>query len=260
MRYTNAAAVALTLASALAVLWSHAFEPGYAERHGDPIWFVSAYAVGHAYMLWVFLRDDRALPWVALLRAVGGVAFLCLFAFAAPIGRAWTLATPARYVYQLVDTESVKLGLFALLLLGRGAWNVFSAFYFTQPWWAPLRHTQPLAGRLVTAVPVGLIVFCVWGFLELVRLEARTYSAEAHEVAATVLAGLECDAIRTHGGETTMDVRQRGDRRYHVEIAYGCSYTRVRVQDPDGKLGVAAAGRPECCTPDAGSTDAGGKR
>jgi len=247
LRYANAAAVALALLSSFAVLGSTLLEPGYAERHADPTWFIVGYAVVHGYMLWAFVRDTPVLPWVALARAVSGVGFLLTFALTAPLGLAWTVATPGRYVYQLFDTEGTKLPLFAMLLLGRGAWNTFSAFYFTQPWWGPLRHTRPLLGRLITAVPIAAIVFCTWGFLELVRMEARTYSQEAHDVAAMVLGDLDCPGIQSHDGQTTTDIRQRGDRRYNVEIKYGCAYTRVRVQDPDGKLGVASGSRMECC-------------
>ena len=61
------------------------------------------------------------------------------------------------------------------------------------------------------------------------------------------LRGLDCAAVRAHAGETTTDLRQRGDRRYQVEIAYGCDVTRVLVRDQDGRVGNAAGPQLDCC-------------
>jgi len=43
------------------------------------------------------------------------------------------------------------------------------------------------------------------------------------------------------------DLRQRGERRYRVEITYGCDLTRVLVQAEDGRIGTAAEPQPACC-------------
>jgi hypothetical protein len=133
------------------------------------------------------------------------------------------------------------------VFLGRGAGNTLVAFALTSTWWRPLRTTQPLVGRLVTAVPIGLTVLAVWAFLQLVRLDAQTYSVEAFDVARLVADGLDCDAVRTRSGQTNTDLRQRGDRTYDIQIAYGCPQTRVVVVDQDGRRGTADVQRPECC-------------
>jgi hypothetical protein len=59
--------------------------------------------------------------------------------------------------------------------------------------------------------------------------------------------GLDCETVRTRAGQTTDDLRQRGDRRYQVRIVYGCALTRVVVAAEDGRIGTIAGPRLECC-------------
>jgi hypothetical protein len=151
-------------------------------------------------------------------------------------------------VYQLSEWgEGSQVGLFALVFLGRGAFNTLNAVYFTAPWWRRMRARWPLLGRLLTAVPVAAVVLFVWIFVQLTAEESRTFSPDAADVARTVLDGLDCDAVRANAGRTTTDVRVRGERRYRVRIAYGCDVTRVLVVAEDGRVGTAAAPRTECC-------------
>ena len=242
----NVAVAFVTLASALAVLYSDLFVPGYREHHRDALWFVSAYAAVQAGMLVEFARDGRFVPWLALVKAVAAWLFLANFTALWPYWRMWT---PARYVYQLFDWgESTRMGLYALVFLGRGVWNTLNAFYFTQPWWRPLRITHPFLGRVVTALPLAGIVLCIWLFMQLVREEAQTFSPEAQAVARLVYEGLDCAAVRANDGKTTDDVRQRGERRYQVRIAWGCEQTRVLVRAEDGRLGAAVGSQRACCT------------
>jgi hypothetical protein len=241
----NALVAAATLASALAVLASDLLVDGYREHYRDALWFVVAYAGVQAVMVVAFARDGALVPWCALARTGAAYLFLAFFVDLWPAWRTWT---PARYVYQVFEWgEDSRIGLFALVFLGRGAFNTLSAMYLTQQWWGPLRVRRPLLGRVVTALPVAATAFCVWMFLALVREEAAAFSAEAHDVARAVLEGVECDAIRTREGRTVTDIRQRGERRYEVQIRYGCALTHVLVRDPDGRLGTAAAPRGECC-------------
>jgi len=156
--------------------------------------------------------------------------------------------TPARYVYQLFDWgPDSQAGLFAFVFLGRGAFNTVNAFTLTDQWWRPLRMSKPLLGRLVTILPLAIAVSCVWAFTELMRIERETYSAEAREVAEQVLAGLDCDTVRAHAGQSTQDIRQRGEHKYLVSINYGCRETRVEVRTEDGRSGAFSLPRPECC-------------
>jgi hypothetical protein len=245
LRLLGALAALVTFASALAVLVSDLTVPGYRAHYGDAVWFVALYAAVQLFIVIELARDGPLVAWVAVARAAAAWVFLALFVELWPAWRWWT---PARYVYQLFEWgQGAKIGLFALVFLGRGAFNTFCAFYFTEPWWRPLRQRRPLLGRLVTAVPIFAVVFCVWAFLQLVREEARTFSREAQEVADLVFQGLDCAAVRAHAGQTTTDLRQRGDRHYHVRIAYGCALTRVVVRAEDGRLGTAAGPRLGCC-------------
>jgi hypothetical protein len=247
MRAANGFAAAVTLLSALAVLGSDFLDPGYRAAHRDAPWFVAAYAALQAVTVHAFVRDTRLVPWLAVARAAAGLGFLATFAVAGSLWMAWT---PGRYVYQLFDWgNGVKVPLFAMTFLGRGAWNVVSAFYFTQPSWWPLRVRHPLLGRLVTAAPIAATALCLWAFLQLVRMEAQTFSPEAHEIAEIVSAGLDCATIRARNGETSSDVRERGQRRYEIQVRYGCAETRVVVRDPDGRFGTAGGPRRECCAP-----------
>jgi hypothetical protein len=245
LRLVNVAIALVTLASALAVLAADILDPGYRAHYRDAIWFVTLYAAIQVVMLVEFARGGRLIPWLALAKAVAAYFFLGYFTSLWPYWRTWT---PARYVYQLFDWgEGVKVGLFALIFLGRGAFNTLNAMYWTRDWWGALRFSRPLVGRLVTAVPIGITAFCVWAFLQLTREEARTYSPEAQEVAQNVYESIECDAVRENAGKTTSDLRQQGERKYQVRIAYGCDMTRVVVQAEDGRVGAAAGPRVECC-------------
>jgi hypothetical protein len=254
----NVAVAFVTLASALAVLYSDLAVPGYREHHRDALWFVTAYAAVQVVMLVEFARDGRYVPGLALLKAVVAWLFLANFTSLWPYWQTWT---PARYVYQLFDWgESTRIGLYGLVFLGRGAWNTLNAFYFTQPWWRRLRITHPFLGRIVTALPPGGMVLCLWLFAQLVREEAQTFSPEAQAVARVVYEGLDCDAVRANDGKTTDDVRQRGERRYQVRIAWGCEQTRVLVRTEDGRMGAAAGSQRACCVPPATSIRSRSKR
>jgi hypothetical protein len=133
------------------------------------------------------------------------------------------------------------------VFLGRGVFNTFSAFELTRPMWWSLRDTHPVLGRLLTAIPLAAMVTCVWLFFEWRRLDLSTFSPEASEVARLVLDGIDCPTLRQHEGGTTEDVRQRGDRRYHVQVHWRCTDVIVAVQAEDGRIGVARAPRLECC-------------
>jgi hypothetical protein len=245
LRMVNVAVAGVTLASALAVLVSDLVVPGYRDHYRDALWFVSAYCAVQAFMLVEFARGGRLVPWLALAKTGAAYLFLLNLTVLWPYWRVWT---PARYVYQVFAWgEGWSLGLFALVFLGRGAFNTVNAMLLTQHWWGPLRHRRPLFGRLVTAVPVGITALCVWMFLELAREEARTFSREAHEVAQHVHRTLECESVQSKAGTKSTDLRQRGDRRFEVEIAYDCAMTRVVVRADDGRIGTAAGPRPECC-------------
>lgn len=243
--WLNVAIGGLTLASAIGVLISDLVVDGYRAFYGDALWFVTAYVVVQAWMVRELWRDSPMVPWVVLFRALAAYAFIATFA---TIGPLWMRVTPARYVYQLFDWgPDSRAGLFAFVFLGRGAFNTLNAFALTDRWWRPLRTSKPLLGRLVTVVPLTIAIGCVWAFTELMRIERETYSAEAREVAEQVLAAIDCDTVRSHDGQTTQDIRQRGDRKYLVSIDYGCRETRVEVRTESGLAGSFALPRPECC-------------
>lgn len=252
LRTANVLVALVTLASALAVLVSDLVVPGYRAHYRDALWFVTAYAAVQGVMVVAFARDGWLVPWLALARAAAAWLFLAAFTSLWPYWATWT---PARYVYQLCDWGAGvgRTGVMAFILLGRGAASTLNALYFTQPWWWPLRVRRPLLGRLITALPIGLTVLAVWAFLQLVREQARTFSAEAQEVAEMVLASLDCDSVRTKAGTTTTDLRKRGERTFEVAITWGCELTRVVVRGDDERLGVGTAARPECCAGDAGN-------
>src|SRR5205809_314468 len=190
-------------------------------------------------------RDGSLVPWLALAKALATFLFFASFFTS---GLYWMAWTPGRYVYELFAWgEETKVGLYALAFLGRGTFNTLNAFYFTRPWWGPLRVRRPLIGRAVTAVPVAAAALCTWAFLALVREETTTFSSDAQDVARTVLAGVDCEEVRANEGKTMTDLRQRGERRYRVEITYGCDITRVLVQAEDGRIGTAAEPQPACC-------------
>jgi hypothetical protein len=243
--WLSALATALALLSALAVSGSWFVDPAYRVHYGDSIAFVVGYAALQACILDAFVRDTPAAPWAALARAVAGWVFIALFV---SIGPLWMRVTPARYVYQLFDWgPEARIGLFALVFLGRGAFNSFAALELTRPWWWPLRDSRPVLGRLLTALAVAVVVGFVWLFTQMVRLDHATFSRDAYEVAELVLDGIDCDTLRARSGETTTDLRQRGDRTYHVTIRWRCSDVLVEVRDEDGKMGVARGPRLECC-------------
>ncbi len=240
MRALNVLVGLVTLASALAVLGSNLLEPGYAEAHDDSLAFVVTYAAVQVAVVVAFWRDTWLVPWLAVGKALAAYLFLLTLA---EVGRAWMAVSPARYVYQLFDWgEGNELVLLAMLFLGRGAGNTLNALYFLGPRLVRLRRERPLLGRLATAVPLAIVVSCVWTFTEFVRV------ADARDVARLVSEGLDCEAIRAHRGQTTEDVRQRGRRRYLVRIVYGCPTTQVLVADERGRVGTVGSHRPECCT------------
>jgi len=245
LRLVNLLVAVVTLASALAVLASDLRVPGYREHYRDALWFVMLYAAVQGVMLVGFARDGRLVPWLALSKAAAAYLFLAGFTHLWPYWREWT---PARYVYQLFEWgEERQVGLMALVFLGRGAFNTLNAMYFTAPWWRALRVRRPLLGRVVTAAPMAVTVSFLWTFFALQREEARTFSSEAQDVARLVYESLDCDAVRAHAGTTTTDLRQRGERRYQVQIAYGCASTRVRVQAEDGRIGTMVGPQLRCC-------------
>src|SRR5207253_9885521 len=106
---------------------------------------------------------------------------------------------------------------------------------------------RPLRGRGGTALPFGVAALCTWAFLGRVHEEVTTFSPDAQDIARTARERLDCEKVRANNGKTTTDLRQRGDRRYQVEITYGCELTRVRVQAEDGRIGTAAEPQRECC-------------
>jgi hypothetical protein len=247
LRVLNVLGAVLSLASALAVLASNLVDPAYRTHYRDALWLVVAYVAFYAVVLYAFAsptRDRLALA-LAVVKALGAYLFLAAFPF---VGQTWMAATPGRYVYLLFDWgPEARIVTMAFVCLGRGAWNTVNAFVLTRDHWMPLRQRRPILGRLVTMVPVAMTVLFVWMFLSLARMNAKDFSAEAHEIARMVLAGVDCDQLRAKQGTTTTDVRERADRRYDVSIAWDCRDVRVMVRDPDGKLGTARDARPECC-------------
>ena len=245
LRWLNVAIALVTLASGLAVLGSDLLVAGYREVHRDAVWFVVAYCALQTLMIAEFARDGSLVPWLALAKALAAVLFFASFFTS---GLYWLAWTPGRYVYQLFEWgEETKVGLFALAFLGRGTFNTLNAFYFTRPWWGPLRVRRPLLGRAVTALPIGVAALCTWAFLGLVREEVKTFSPEAQDVARIVLGDVDCEKVRANEGKTVTDLRERGERRYRVEITYGCELTRVLVHTEDGRIGTAAGPQRECC-------------
>jgi hypothetical protein len=247
LRALNVVAALFPLASALAVAGSNVFDPAYRAVHLDSWVVVLAYVAFYVFVIHAFARATAWAARLAIAKALGAYLFLAIFS---SVGQTWMAWTPGRYVYQLFDWgPDAKVGLFAFVFLGRGAWNTVNAFVATRDWWFDVRARRPLAGRLLTVLPIGLTVFCVWAFLALLRIDAATFSSEGHEVARLVFDSTTCDDVRAKRGTTTSDVRQRGDRRYDVSIRWGCEDTRVLVRTPDGKLGTAGGPRPECCAP-----------
>lgn len=247
LRAVNVVTAAVTAASGLAVLGSNLLDPAYRAHYRDAYALVLAYVGFYGLVIHAFARATPLARHLALAKALGAYVFLAAFP---SVGTSWMAWTPGRYVYQLFDWgPEAKVGLFAFVFLGRGAWNTVNAVVVWRDAWMRLRTHRPLLGRLATAVPVGIVVTCVWAFFSLVRMDAQTFSHEAHEIARLVFDGITCDDVRAKAGTTTTDVRQRGDRRYDVSIRWACTDTRVLVRAPDGKLGTAGGARAECCAP-----------
>jgi hypothetical protein len=247
LRALNVVAALAALASGLAVLLSNVGVPGYPYR--DSIPFVAAYCAFYGWVVYAFFRGTTAAPVLAVAKTLGALGFVLLFLRAPDVARAWMSATPGRYVYQLFDWgPGAGVGMYGFVFLGRGAWNMVNAFACTRDWWFAIRARRPLLGRVLTAVPVAITVGCVWQFMLFVRVEAKTFSPEAHEIAQFIAQTLSCDDVRAKDGTTTSDVRQRGDRQYRVAIRWSCNDIRIVVRDPDDRVGVAVGARPECCS------------
>jgi hypothetical protein len=245
MRFANVAAGLLPLASGLAVLVSALTDPGYRAHYGDPLWLVALYVAFYLWVVVAFARGRGPLARLAVAKTLGAYAFVLTFAV---VGDLWMSRTPGRYVYELFDWGAERKAiLMAYVMIGRGVWNTLNAMYFTAAWWVPLRKSRPFVGRVTTAAFVGIALLFVWAFQRLVKMDAETFSVEAHEVARTVHARLECETIRAREGNTTRDLRERADRRYVVDIRYDCRDTQVVVKDPDGRIGQYRASREECC-------------
>lgn len=272
-RWLNVLAAVVSLASGVAVLLSNLLDPAYRTHFGDRLWVVAAYLGFYAWVLVAFVRATPAAPWLSVAKALGAYVFLTICAAipwlalgnSAPskglgaflflsafttLTRQWTSATPGRYVYQLFDWGPDATAVFvAFVFLGRGAWNTVNAFTLTRDWWLEVRARRPLVGRLLTAVPVSLVVLSFWGFFLVARLEHTTSSPEADEVARQVTDALTCDDIREKNGTTTTDVRMRGDRRFEVMVRWGCPTSVALVRTPEDKVGSAGTTRSECCAP-----------
>jgi hypothetical protein len=247
LRVLNVVAALLPLGSGLATLGSNLFVPTYPYR--DSLLLVAAYCAFYLWVIHAFWRDTPAAPRLAVAKALGAFAFL---ATASRIGPLWMSFTPGRYVYQLFDWgPGAKVGLLAFIYLGRGVWNTINVFACNRDWWFSLRARQPLLGRVLTAVPIGITVFCVQRFMALTRLEAQTFSSEAQEIARLVSDTVTCEDVRAKAGTTSSDVRRRGEREYRVTIRWGCAQTNVLVRDPDDRVGVVSGPRTECCAPGA---------
>jgi hypothetical protein len=246
LRVLNVLTGMASLASGLAVLGSDLFNPAYPYR--DSIAFVLAYCSFYVVVIVAFWRGTPMAPLLAIVKTLGAYGFLFVVLGFPQLGQPWMAFTPGRYVYQVFDWgPEAQIGVFAFVFLGRGAWNTVNAFACTRDWWFAMRARRPLVGRLLTAVPIGITVLCAWLFLSLVRMEATTLSPEAHEVARLVAGGLTCEDVRAKAGTTTTDVRQRGERRYEVTIAWDCTDLRVVVRAEDGRAGTARTPRLECC-------------
>lgn len=248
--YLNLGAGAVCLASGAACLGSWLTDPGYRTHYGDPLWLLLAYVGFYAWVLRSMWRDDAWTTRLALVKTVGAYVFLAAFP---AVGPAWMARTPGRYVYELFRWgPGLEWILMGYVLLGRGLWNTANAMAFTLPWWSRLRTARPIVGRVLTMIPIALMVSFVWLYRELVRLERTTFSAEAIAVAHEILDGIDCEEIRAADTPVTRDRRRRGDRIYDVEIRWECRDLQVLVRDPEDRIGAARAPRPECC-PDAGA-------
>lgn len=246
LRWTNVLVSGAALASGLCVLAYDLLDAGYRAHYRDSPPLVVAYLAFYGVVLRAFARDDRWTAPLAVAKALGAYVFLATFVAVGPL---WMARTPGRYVYMLFDWgRDASVVLMAYVLFGRGVWNTLNAMYFTARWWMPLRARNPLLGRIVTMLPIGLVAAFVALFLELRRQERELYSPVADAVAQQVFAGIDCAQIRAKQGTETTDLRERADgRRFHVHVRWDCRALRVYVQDEDGRLGQFAGPREECC-------------
>jgi hypothetical protein len=246
VRWTNVGISGAALASGLTVLASNLLNTGYRADYRDSLLVVVAYLVFYGIVLVAFARDDRRTAHLALAKALGAYLFLLTFAALGPL---WMARTPGRYVYMLFDWgRDASVVMMAYVILGRGLWNTLNAMFFTAGWWMPLRARHPLAGRVLTMVPIGIAAAFVALFVELRSQERQIYSPVADEVAEQVFSSIDCAEIRAKQGTETTDLRERSDgQRFHVHVRWDCHAVRVYVQDKDGRFGQFAGPRPECC-------------
>lgn len=238
LRYWNALIAAACLVSALLVLGTNVFDPVYRSHSQDALWFVFLYVLLHARMLQAFLWDTWEVPWFAIGKAVVALLFLVTFV---PVGPWWMGWSPGRYIYQLVDWgPGAEFILFAFLFLGRGIGNTMNALILTEHWWRPWRIRQPLLSRLFSALPILVVVMCIWTFTEIVRTQWL------RDLAQRVVDELDCPTVMSKLGQTTTDLRQMGKHRYHVRIEYACPVTTVLISDEPGHIGMAK-GASQCC-------------
>lgn len=248
LRWLNLVAGVVCLASGASALSSWIADPGYRAHYRDPLWLLAAYVAFYAWVLRAFWRDDAWAPRLAVVKALGAYAFLVSFVM---VGHVWMARTPGRYVYQLFEWgPDNAVVLMAYVFFGRGIWNTLNAMIFTAPWWMRLRRERPFVGRVVTMIPIAIMVTMVFAYRELVRLDRATFSAEAIAAAKEIADGIDCEAIQSATAPVTTDVRQRGERRYDVQIKWDCRDLQVLVRDPDGRVGSIRTPRLECC-PDA---------
>src|SRR5436305_1369398 len=196
LRWLNVAIALVTLASGLAVLGSDLLVTGYRELHRDALWFVVAYCAAQVLMVVEFARDGRLVPWLAVAKALAACLFFASFFTS---GLYWMAWTPGRYVYQLfVWGEETKVGLFALAFLGRGTFNTLNAFYFTRPWWGPLRVRRPPLGRAVTVDQVRAALAYAAHVVSLERIVAVPRGREPAGGAAELLRAAGHDAVAVY--------------------------------------------------------------
>src|SRR5262249_38312643 len=96
----NAAGSAVTLLSALAVLWSLVLVPGYRLDHHDSLLLVPGPAALQGWFLLASAADTPAVPWIAIAKALAGLLLVVTFKV---VGPDWIHVSPARYVHQLFD-------------------------------------------------------------------------------------------------------------------------------------------------------------
>ena len=246
LRWTNVLISGAALASGLVVLSYNLFDAGYRDHYRDSLPLIVVYLVFYNLVLFAFARDDRRTAHLAVAKALGAYLFLVTFVVVGPL---WMARTPARYVYLLFDWgREAPSVLMAYVLFGRGLWNTLNAMFFTTQWWIPLRARRPLAGRIVTMLPIGLAAAFVGLYVELREQGRELYSPAADEVAEQVFASIDCAQIRAKQGTETTDLRERADgQRFHVHVRWDCRAVRIYVQDQDGRLGQYAGPRDECC-------------